>query len=217
MKSIFQKIRVRLAIGLGYILIGTAIGLGSIIGVIVIGLSYVFRFRGMRRFYFRTVRPGILSFAVIVPRILGISEIRHSSHYIARRLARDSRSPEFATWILRPSRSVARTLLSLPPSPTEREVLSEREALQRLIHADAPFRLNNPFKYRLDELYTKLEKWKPASFWELRYAGYGGFDPVGVGAFYAVGGALILTIIIVALASAQTYAAFKMLNATTPS
>ena len=85
------------------------------------------------------------------------------------------------------------------------------DKVRSLLNSDSQFRLNDPFKDRLDQLYEILENWKPANFWELRYAGYGAHDPVGTGAFYAAWGAAILTIIIVALAGAQTYAAFQTL------
>jgi hypothetical protein len=81
-----------------------------------------------------------------------------------------------------------------------------------VIGKDSEFRLKDPFRERLDRIHNTMARWKPSMLWELGYSGYGGNDIVGVGAFYAVAVAAVLTVVVVVLAILQTYVAFKTLH-----
>lgn len=83
---------------------------------------------------------------------------------------------------------------------------------RRLVNENTLFRTLSPFKDRLDKLHDELKTWKPKTVWELRYAGYGGVDPVGLYAFYFAAFLGIITMVGLGIGIAQTYAAFKVLN-----
>ena len=65
-----------------------------------------------------------------------------------------------------------------------------------------------PFQERKIKLYKTLKEWKPKTVWEMRYAGYGGVDPVGLYAFYFASLLGIITIIGLGVTAAQTYSGF---------
>jgi len=69
-----------------------------------------------------------------------------------------------------------------------------------------------PFDERASRLLETLLNWKPETFWEMRYPGYGGVDPIGLYGFYF---AIILGLITMfgfTLAIAQTVAAFRQIR-----
>jgi hypothetical protein len=69
-----------------------------------------------------------------------------------------------------------------------------------------------PFRERAIKVQKKLREWKPTTILEMRYAGYGGVDPVSLYAFYFAIVLGIFTIVGLAIASAQTFAAFKAIR-----
>ena len=82
---------------------------------------------------------------------------------------------------------------------------THEEDLQSLFNACMPFR------ERAIKLEKRLREWKPKTIWEMRYAGYGGVDPVGLYAFYFASVLGVLTIIGIGITAAQTFASFKAL------
>jgi hypothetical protein len=74
------------------------------------------------------------------------------------------------------------------------------------------FRLKDPFMVPLDKLYSTLSQWKPRTFWEMRYPGYGNVDVVQLYGFYFGFMVGIAAIIALALTAAQTYTGFKSLH-----
>jgi hypothetical protein len=81
----------------------------------------------------------------------------------------------------------------------------------RLVNETTLFRTHSPFKDRVDKLHNELKTWTPKTVWEMRYAGYGGVDPVGLYAFYFAAVLGIATMIGLGIGIAQTFAAFKAL------
>jgi hypothetical protein len=82
-----------------------------------------------------------------------------------------------------------------------------------MVRRDSEYRCLFAFRQRMDDLVKTLQEWKPTTFWELRYSGYGGVDGVGLWGYYValiVGGLTLL--ITVAAAILQTYAGFRSLN-----
>jgi len=82
-----------------------------------------------------------------------------------------------------------------------------------MVRRDSEFRCLFAFRQRMDDLVKTLQEWKPTTFWELRYSGYGGVDGVGLWGYYValiLGG--ITLVITIAAAILQTYAGFKALN-----
>jgi len=69
-----------------------------------------------------------------------------------------------------------------------------------------------PFLGRAARLTTTLKSWKPKTVWELRYAGYGGVNPVELYGFYFGLGFGIIAIVALAVAIAQTFASFRALS-----
>lgn len=82
-----------------------------------------------------------------------------------------------------------------------------------MVRRDSEFRCLFAFRERMDELVEKLQAWKPETFWELRYSGYGGVDGVGLWGYYValiLGGVTI--VVTIAAAVLQTYTGFKALQ-----
>lgn len=82
----------------------------------------------------------------------------------------------------------------------------------RVVGQSTLFRTHSPFKDRVDKLHEVLKAWKPRTVWQMRYAGYGGVDPVNLYAFYFAAMLGIATMIALGVTIAQTYAAFKALD-----
>jgi len=66
-----------------------------------------------------------------------------------------------------------------------------------------------PFDERASRLVETLSAWKPQTFWEMRYPGYGGVDPIGLYGFHFAIILGIVTIFGFALAIAQTIGQFR--------
>jgi hypothetical protein len=66
-----------------------------------------------------------------------------------------------------------------------------------------------PFDERAARILETLSAWKPETFWEMRYPGYGGVDPIGLYGFYFAIVLGVLTFFGFALAIAQTVASFR--------
>ena len=73
-------------------------------------------------------------------------------------------------------------------------------------------RLQDPLMIPLDKLYNTLTSWRPRTFWEMRYPGYGNVDMVQLYGFYFGLMVGIVAIVALTLTAAQTYAAFKALH-----
>jgi hypothetical protein len=69
-----------------------------------------------------------------------------------------------------------------------------------------------PFEEQIIKLQERLRNWRPRTVLEMRYAGYGGVDPVGLYAFYFASIIGMATIIGLGISVAQTYATFKALK-----
>jgi len=73
-------------------------------------------------------------------------------------------------------------------------------------------RLQDPFMVPLEKLYLTLTGWKPRSFWEMRFPGYGNVDVVNLYGFYfgiMVGVAAMVGLV---LTGVQTYTGIKGLS-----
>lgn len=77
-------------------------------------------------------------------------------------------------------------------------------------------RLQDPFMVPLDKLYNALTSWKPRTFWEMRYPGYGNVDMVQLYGFYFGFIVGIAALIALVLTAAQTYTGFKALHLQSP-
>ena len=66
-----------------------------------------------------------------------------------------------------------------------------------------------PFDERANRLVETLSSWKPETFWEMRYPGYGGVDPIGLYGFHFAIVVGVITVCGFALAIAQTVAQFQ--------
>jgi hypothetical protein len=66
-----------------------------------------------------------------------------------------------------------------------------------------------PFDERANRLVETLSNWKPETFWEMSYPGYGGVDPIGLYGFHFAIFLGFITILGFALAIAQTIAQFQ--------
>ena len=64
----------------------------------------------------------------------------------------------------------------------------------------------------LDLLYNALSSWKPKTFWEMRYPGYGSVDVVALYGFYFAVIFGIITVIGFGLTAVQTYAGLKQIS-----
>jgi len=83
---------------------------------------------------------------------------------------------------------------------------------ESLLEPDVGFRQDDPFKYRLDDVYSTLQEWKPTNFLEMRHPGYGSVDAVALYGFYFALMVGVIAIIGFALTAAQTYAAYKAIG-----
>lgn len=66
-----------------------------------------------------------------------------------------------------------------------------------------------PFDERANRLVETLSNWKPETFWEMRYPGYGGVDAIGLYGFHFAIVLGVITLFGFALAIAQTFAQFE--------
>jgi hypothetical protein len=91
-------------------------------------------------------------------------------------------------------------------------VLGDHSTWESFLDRTTEIRLQDPFMIPLDKLSNTLTSWRPRTFWEMRYPGYGNVDMVQLYGFYFGLMIGIVGIIALILAAAQTYAGFKALQ-----
>jgi hypothetical protein len=125
-------------------------------------------------------------------------QARKPRKYFIFSLNRGHRSPELR-------RSIAARLdIDLSLLDRLKEVANDRQ------HDEWGLALHlEPFDERASRLVETLSNWKPETFWEMRYPGYGAVDPIGRYGFHFAIGLGVITILGFALGIAQTYAQFR--------
>jgi hypothetical protein len=91
-------------------------------------------------------------------------------------------------------------------------LLADHPTWDSFLDRTTEVRLQDPFMVPLDKLYNTLTGWKPRTFWEMRFPGYGNVDVVNLYGFYFGFMVGIAAMIALMLTAAQTYTGFKALS-----